>query len=37
MAEKKNNALQKPVTVSGDLEGVIGKGPMTRAEVHSKV
>lgn len=33
----KNNALNKPVTVSGDLENVIGKGPMTRAEVTSKV
>lgn len=33
----KNNALTKPVTVSGDLEGVIGKGPMTRAQVTSKV
>ena len=33
----KNNALQKPVTLSGDLENVIGKGPMTRAEVTSKV
>lgn len=33
----KNNALSKPVTLSGDLEAVIGKGPMTRAEVTSKV
>ncbi len=33
----KNNALQKPVTVSADLENVIGKGPMTRAQVTSKV
>ncbi|MFM7378695.1 MAG: SWIB/MDM2 domain-containing protein [Erythrobacter sp.] len=31
------NALQKPVTLSGDLEAVIGKGPMTRAQVTSKV
>lgn len=31
------NALQKPVTLSGDLEALIGKGPMTRAEVTSKV
>lgn len=37
MAEKKNNALSKPVTVSEDLEAVIGKGPMTRAQVTSKV
>jgi chromatin remodeling complex protein RSC6 len=33
----KNNALNKPVTVSAALENVIGKGPMTRAEVTSKV
>lgn len=33
----KNNALNKPVNLSGDLEGVIGKGPMTRAQVTSKV
>ncbi len=33
----KNNALQKPVTVSPALENVIGKGPMTRAQVTSKV
>lgn len=31
------NALQKPVTLSGELEAVIGKGPMTRAQVTSKV
>lgn len=31
------NALQKPVQLSGDLEAVIGKGPMTRAQVTSKV
>ncbi|MGB7372545.1 SWIB/MDM2 domain-containing protein [Pontixanthobacter sp.] len=33
----KNNALQKPVTLSGELENVIGKGPMTRAQVTSKI
>lgn len=33
----KNNALTKPVTVSPELEEVVGKGPMTRAEVTSKV
>ena len=33
----KNTALNKPVTLSGDLENLIGKGPMTRAEVTSKV
>ena len=31
------NALQKPVNLSGELEAVIGKGPMTRAQVTSKV
>ncbi len=33
----KNNALQKPVTLSPQLENVVGKGPMTRAQVTSKV
>jgi len=33
----KNNALNKPVTLSPELETVIGKGPLTRAEVTSKV
>jgi chromatin remodeling complex protein RSC6 len=31
------NALQKPVQLSSELEALIGKGPMTRAEVTSKV
>ena len=29
----KNNALTKPVNLSPELEGVVGKGPMTRAQV----
>ena len=33
----KNNALNKPVNLTPALEGVIGKGPLTRAEVTSKV
>ena len=33
----KNNALQKPVNLTADLEAVVGKGPMTRAQVTSKV
>ena len=38
MAEKKKqNALQKPVNLTGELENVVGKGPMTRAQVTSKV
>ena len=33
----KNNALQKPVNLSPQLEAVVGKGPLTRAQVTSKV
>jgi len=33
----KTNALQKPVQLSSELEAVIGKGPLTRAQVTSKV
>lgn len=33
----KNNALNKPVNLSPELESVVGKGPMTRAQVTSKV
>ena len=33
----KNNALNKPVNLSSELEAVVGKGPMTRAEVTKKV
>ena len=33
----KNNALQKPVNLTPALEAVVGKGPMTRAQVTSKV
>lgn len=32
-----NNALQKPVNLTPELEEVTGKGPMTRAQVTSKV
>ena len=31
------NALQTPVNLSSALENVIGRGPMTRAQVTSKV
>ncbi|WP_299194118.1 SWIB/MDM2 domain-containing protein [uncultured Erythrobacter sp.] len=31
------NALQKPVNLTSELEAVTGKGPMTRAQVTSKV
>ena len=33
----KNNALNKPVNLSPQLEAVCGKGPMSRAQVTSKV
>jgi chromatin remodeling complex protein RSC6 len=33
----KNNALNKPVNLSPELEAVVGKGPMSRAQVTSKV
>lgn len=33
----KNNALNKPVNLSSELEAVVGKGPMTRADVTKKV
>ncbi len=33
MARKANPALLKPLELSGELEAVVGKGPMPRAEV----
>ena len=33
MAEKKVSAFMKPMTLSADLEAVVGKGPMPRSEV----
>ena len=33
----KNNALNKPVNLSPALEAVCGKGPMSRAQITSKV
>ena len=33
----KNNALNKPVNLSPALEAVVGKGPMSRAQVTSNV
>lgn len=33
----KPNALQTPVTVSDDLAAIVGKGPMARSEVTSKL
>ena len=34
---KKNDALMKPMTLSKDLIAVVGKGPMPRTEVVSKM
>ena len=31
------NALQKPMNLSEELEAIVGKGPMPRTEVTSKV
>lgn len=33
----KPNALQTPVSVSEDLAAIVGKGPMARSEVTSKL
>ena len=32
-----NPALMKPLTVSADLEAVVGKGPMARGQVVKKL
>ncbi len=37
MPRKANPALLKPLTVSADLEAVVGKGPMPRSEVVKKL
>lgn len=37
MVRKANPALLKPMTVSADLEAVIGKGPMPRSQVVKKI
>jgi len=38
MATRKvNPALMKPMALSGDLEAVVGKGPMPRSQVVKKL
>ena len=37
MVRKANPALLKPLDLSGDLEAVVGKGPMPRSEVVKKL
>jgi len=37
MARKANPALLKPMNISAELEEVIGKGPMPRAQVVKKI
>lgn len=32
-AKKANSAFMKPMTLTADLEAVVGKGPMPRSEV----
>lgn len=36
-AKKANSAFMKPMTISADLASVVGKGPMPRSEVVSKM
>ncbi len=37
MPRKANPALLKPMTLSPELEAVVGKGPMSRGEVVKKI
>ena len=37
MPRQANPALLKPMTLSPELEAVVGKGPMTRGEVVKKI
>ena len=37
MPRKMNPALMKPMTLSSDLEAVVGKGPMPRSQVVKKI
>ncbi|MDO9592942.1 MAG: SWIB/MDM2 domain-containing protein [Erysipelotrichaceae bacterium] len=37
MAQKSNSAFMKPLTVSAELEAVVGKGPLPRSEVVKKL
>ncbi len=37
MVRKANPALLKPMTLSADLEAVVGKGPMSRGEVVKQI
>ena len=37
MVRKVNPALLKPLDLSGDLEAVVGKGPMPRSQVVKKL
>jgi upstream activation factor subunit UAF30 len=37
MVRKANPALLKPLNLSAELEAVVGKGPMSRGQVVSKI
>jgi upstream activation factor subunit UAF30 len=34
---KTNSAFMKPMTLSPELEAIVGKGPMPRSEITSKI
>lgn len=36
-AKKANSAFMKPLTLTADLEAVVGKGPLPRSEVVKKL
>ena len=36
-AKKANSAFMKPLTISADLAAIVGKGPMPRSEIISKM
>lgn len=37
MPKKANSAFMKPLNLSADLEAVVGKGPMPRSQIVSKM
>ncbi len=37
MPKKANSAFMKPMSLSADLQEVVGKGPMPRSEIVSKM
>jgi chromatin remodeling complex protein RSC6 len=37
MEKKSNSAFMKPMTISPELQAIVGKGPMPRSEVVKKL